>query len=217
MKELKLLLACGVLFGMTFGLAACDVEEDDCADGEVCDDAGAGGEGGEGGGVVEAEYSYIIIVDDSQVENMQGTPGSDFCGITANCGGDDLTGDDASVILGSGLVCDGTTTEAPCESGTDRGNAAAALDTGANCEPGSSPSDYVSIGVAGQLAVAFGVDLQGCDIVITELEGNDDEPYGVYLCQTEVLEAETCINMGDQVAASEAAGGPVSFTAPTAE
>lgn len=214
MKELKLLLACGVLFGMT-GLAACDVDEgEDCADGEVCGDAGMMEEDMD---VPAPEYTWVIIVDDSQAENMQGTPGADFCGITANCGGDDLTGDDGEVIAGAGLICDGSTTEAPCESGTDRGNPAAALDTGANCEPASSPSDYVSIGVAGQLAVQFAENLQGCNVTITELEGNDDEPYAVYICQTSTLEAETCLNMGEQLAASGASGGAVSLDVPAAE
>lgn len=218
MKELKLLLACGVLFGMTAGIAACDVDDsEDCEVGDCTEaDGGAGGEGGEGGGMMDPEYRYVVIVDDSMVENMNGTPGADICGIVADCGGTELTGVSAELIAGDGLVCDGSTTEAPCESGTDRGNEAAALDTGANCEAGSSPSDYVSLGVVGQIAVQFDQDLQGCNLNIIELVGPDMEPYDVYVCQSTVAEAETCLLMGS-VGSSGEDGGSVSIDVPAAE
>lgn len=222
MKELKLLLACGVLFGMTAGIAACDVEDgEDCEVGDCLEgDGGVGGEGGEGGGVAGPEYRYVIIVDDTMVSGGQGTDGGDFCGLVANCGGADLTGTNATLLVGGGQVCDGTTTEAPCTSGVNRQNAPTILDTGSNCDPANNntePSDYVSLGLSGQIAVEFDVDLQGCTLTVVEHDGRDDEPYEVYVCESEDLQAETCLLMGQPVGSSAAAGGELSAVVPTAE
>lgn len=213
MKELKLLLACGALFGMTAGIAACDVEDGDDGgvDGDMLVDATPDMD-------APAEYTWVIIVDDSAEPNLNGTPGADICGLTVDCGGTNVDSTQATAILGDGEICDGSTTEPPCESGTDRGDPNAALDTGANCAAGSSPSDYISIGVNGQLAVQFAQDLQGCNVVVTELEGGMiDEPYQVYICQTDTLETETCLNMGAVLAESGPSGGQVSVDVPAAE
>lgn len=219
MKDIKLLLACGLLFGLTAGLGGCDVDdEEDCETGDCTeDDGGMGGMGGEGGmgGNPGAEYRYVIIGDDTTDENTAGTPGADICGLVANCGADDFTATGANVVIGGGTVCDGTSMAAPCESGVNRGNPIAALDNGGTCEPTSDPSDYVSLGLTGELAVEFNVDLTGCNITIVELEGRQNEPYSVYICQTETLDAATCLNGGQAIANSPAAGGSVSVDVPT--
>lgn len=222
MKELKLLLACSMFFGLSLGMTACDVEDDeeDCEVGP-CGDTGAGGVGGMGGeggvgGGEPVEYTYVIIVDNSAVENMAGTPGADICGMTLDCGADPIQPTTAVVEQGAGLVCDGTSMMAPCETGVDRSNPTAATDDGATCEPTSNPSDYVSLGVQGQLAARFDFDVTDCNITIEELAGRDNEPYDVYVCQTAVLDPDTCLTT-DPIGSSPAAGGSASFDIPAAE
>ncbi|MCA9539809.1 MAG: hypothetical protein KC620_13020 [Myxococcales bacterium] len=197
MYELKKLLAFALSLSLAFAVAACDVDDDE-ADGGVDGGGGMGGEGGAGGEGGGATYQYVIILDESEDENMNGTPGVDVCGMTADCGGMQYTGDSATLREGSGLICDGTTREAPCESGTNRKNPMATLDTGSACEPLSSPSDYASIGLGGELAVMFGVDLQGCTVTINEVPGGStpNETYSVYICQTDMIANDTCVGGG---------------------
>lgn len=222
MKELKLLLACGVLFGMTAGIAACDVEEgdEDCEAGDCAEtDGGAGGEGGEGGGMMGPTYSYVIIVDDTAAAGGQGTDGVDICGMVADCGGTVIEGSTAEVEIGGGEVCDGSTMEGNCGSGVNRADANTALDAGALCDPANNdmpPSHYVSLGLSGELRVGFDQDLQGCTLTIVEHAGRDTEAYDVYVCEGPVLNDETCINMGASLA-SAAMGGEVSVEVPTVE
>lgn len=224
MNELKKLLVCALGLTVAFTVVACDVDDEDgaeCDDSGVCGAGGAGGAGGApgmggmGGTPMGAEYKYVIIVDNSADENMQGTPGADICGVIAECDGVESTATSAEITVGQGLVCDGSTTEPPCESGTNRQDAAAARDRGDNCEPGSSPSDYASLGLSGELALGFATDLQGCSVTITELTGNDVEGYDVYVCQTAVLDAATCI--GGAVLQSADMGGAISVAVPAAQ
>lgn len=223
MKELKLLLAGSLLFGFGIGAAACDVDdsESDCNEAGVCGEAGAGGDGaGATGGDVEpaVEYNWVVIVDSSADENMAGTPGVDICGVVFNCGADDFPPDQAGgYVQGEGLVCDGSSMDAPCESGTARNDETAAADDGSACDPGSSPSDYVSLGMAGQIALDAGVDLQGCTVNIVELDGGStpNESYSVYICPTDTLD-DTCLG-GASVADSPMTGGSISVEIPAAE
>ena len=222
MKELKLLLACGVLFAMTAGIAACDVDDgtEDCETGDCAEtDAGAGGEGGEGGGVMGPEYRYVFIVDDTEASGGQGTDGADICGMVADCGGTELTGVNATLDVGGGEVCDGTTMEGNCGSGVNRQNGPTALDTGALCDPANNdeePSHYVSLGLSGQLIIEFEQDLQGCTLTVVEHAGRDTERYDVYVCESTDFTAETCLLMGESVARAEE-GGEVSVEVPTAD
>lgn len=160
------------------------------------------------------KYRYIIISDETLDENMSGTPGADICGLIANCGAGDFNAVGATLIMGGGVVCDGTSMAAPCESGVSRANPVAALDNGAACEPASNPSDYVSLGLAGELAVEFNVDLAGCNITVVEWEGRQNEPYSVYACQSPLLDASTCFNGGTPIGSSPAVGGSVSIDLP---
>ena len=85
------------------------------------------------------------------------------------------------------------------------------------CEGGSSPSDYVSLGMAGQVALDAGVDLQGCTVNIIELDGGStpNESYSVYLCPTDTLD-DTCLG-GAPIATSPDTGGAISVEIPAAE
>ncbi|MCA9557447.1 MAG: hypothetical protein KC583_02675, partial [Myxococcales bacterium] len=143
------------------------------------------------------------------------TPGADICGVIAECDGVETTATSAQITVGQGLVCDGSTTEAPCESGTNRQNADAAKDRGDNCMGNSSPSDYASLGLSGEIALGFDTDLQGCSVTIAEATGNDTEGYDVYVCQTPVLDAATCI--GGAVLQSADMGGSISVAVPAAQ
>ncbi len=149
-------------------------------------------------------YRWLIVLDDSIDENQAGTAGADICGLSAACGADELVGVDAELVLGDGRVCDGVP-GGPCGD-TRREDPRAALDDGAMCEGGSSPSDYVSLGVTGSLAVDFGRDLRGCTVYLVELAGRDAEGYAVYLCETPVLEAATCAGGGAPVAVVDVGG-----------
>lgn len=222
MKELKLLLACSMFFGLSVAMTACDVDDDaDECEAGTCADSGAGGEGGAGGvggegGGTPSEYRYVIIADDGGEENMAGTAGADICSVVVNCGADDLLGISAEQILdGTGIVCDGTNMNAPCQSGTNRGNPNAALQEEATCEPGSSPSHYVSLGLSGQLAIEFTVDITECTLIVNELEGQQNEPYSVYVCADASL--DNCLNNGQPIATSPDAGGTLSADVPAAE
>lgn len=176
-----------------------------------CRDAGGEGEGLD---PERPEYRYIIIADGTTDENSGGTPGADICGLFANCGADDFTAAGANMGIGAGTVCDGYNMNPPCEDGVNRANPTAALDYGDFCEYTSNPSDYVSLGLTGELAVEFNVDLTGCNITIFELEGIQNEPYSVYACQSSLLAVSTCINGGLPIGNSPAAGGSVTVNVP---
>ncbi|MEZ4436342.1 MAG: hypothetical protein R3F65_28415 [bacterium] len=150
-------------------------------------------------------YRWVIVADDSRDENMAGTAGADICGVSAVCGVEVVLGVEAELVLGDGVVCDGVP-GGPCGA-TRREDPAAALDDGQMCAGGSSPSDYVSLGLSGQLAVDLGRDLRGCGVEVVELAGGDAEGYSVFVCETAVLEAATCVNGGQPVGVS--AGGPL--------
>lgn len=139
-------------------------------------------------------YRWLIVVDDSEEENRAGTAGADICGAVARCGDDTRVGVAAERIGGDGVVCDGVPSDV-CGM-TRRDDARAALDDGAACDGGSSPSDYVSLGIAGELAIDFGRDLRGCSVAVVELLGRDAEAFAVYACATPALSGESCLDGG---------------------
>lgn len=223
MRDFNRLLTASLFSALALGAAGCETEETaDGAGGEAgaAGEAGMGGDAGGGGEEPPADYQYLIIVDNSGEENAAGTPGVDICGMVFNCGADDFPPDlgTGELISGAGLICDGSNMDAPCESGTNRADPAAATDLGDMCDPGSSPSDYVSLGVDGQLSVSAGVDLQGCTVTIVELDGGStpNEGYSVYVCQTPDLDDETCLG-GAAVAESPETGGTIEVEIAAAE
>lgn len=165
-----------------------------------------------------APYQYVHIVDNTVDRGGQGVDGADICGLVAVCDDQVHVAVDATLYLGDGEICDGTTNEAPCEAGVNRQNPLAALDDGYTCLPHFEnefePSHAVSLGLAGELAVRFDVDLRGCLIDIGEHLGRDAEPYLVYVCNGPTLTAEGCLGDGDALAYSHAEGGQVSFDVP---
>jgi hypothetical protein len=221
MKTLDKLSLLSLVVVASAAFAACDVDDDDDADGG----GGAGGNvggmggnvGGEGGnaggagGSGTGEFNVVYIIDTSMEENPSGTPGSDICGVSAECSGTDLDPQAVELVAGAGDVCVQGQSVGGSACSADRGNADAARDNGATCEAASAPSDYVSIGVNGSLAVTFGQDLRGCSVQVVENnQGATPEGYDVFICADTA--GTNCINS----AAIESApnGGNVSFDVP---
>lgn len=212
MNELKKLLVCAL--GLTVVLAlGCDVEED-CNEAGMCPDSGeaAGGEGGVGGGGEGGEggggdivYNTVLIFDEGSMDDGQGTSGVDICGVSSDCGNPIS----ATLSQGEGSLCEA---EGPgCAA--DRTDANAALDDGSACEAGSAPSDYVSLGGDGSLAVRFDNNLAGCSVTVVEFAGATQEAYSVFVCDSDDLEGASCLN-NDNPVHEAAAGGEATFNVP---
>lgn len=197
-----------------------DVLACQCADGsasrQVCEDEVLGACMCERGEVEPAEYRYLIVEDDSVDEGRTGAAGADICWVVAECGGEAVVAVSASLEVGQGLVCDGMSMDAPCETGVDRRDPAAALGDEMRCEAESAPSDYVSLGLGGLLVVEFESDLSGCVAVLYVLEGRDEDRYRVYVCATPTLAEETCLLDGEPVAELDGLGGSLSVELPLA-
>ncbi|MGK0357769.1 MAG: hypothetical protein ACI9U2_000046 [Bradymonadia bacterium] len=211
MNELKKILVCALGLTVVFAMG-CDVEE--CDEAGVCGDAGeggaggdvggAGGVGGEGGGA-PLVFDTVIIFDDGSPDDGQGTTGVDICGVSADC----AQAVSASATRGEGSVCEA---EGPGCS-TNRGDAQAALDDGSACEPGSVPSDYISLGTDGQLAVGFDGSIAGCSVTVVEFAGATAEAYSVFVCNDSDVANATCVN-NDEPVFEAAAGGEATFDVP---
>lgn len=196
-------------------LAACDDAGFDVGDaGEVDEGAGdAGGMGGMGGdggggGVDPTPVPWVVIFDGSEGDSGNGTAGADICGAEAICSGARLLGTEARLTLGDGEVC---AAEGPGCS-TSRSDPDAALDDGVACEAASAPSDYVSLGLSGVLAIDFGQDLRGCQVTIREFEGADPESIDVFVCDAaEVGDDTFCVNADAPLASG---AGEIAFAVP---
>lgn len=212
MAELKKLLYVALGLMTALALTACDVDEENGdagaaggAGGGGDTDMGAGGEGGVGGGGGPV-YSWVRVVDISDEENMAGTPGVDICGIIVDCGDGPLSGMSPTYSQGMGDLCSAMGPDCSAV----RTDPAAANDNGDACDPVSMPtSDYVSLGLGGEVAVDYGQDLRGCDVTIIEHAGNDTEAYEIWVCAEA---SDNCLN--DVALLEDADGGNSSTTVP---
>jgi hypothetical protein len=156
-------------------------------------------------GMPEAAYDTLLLFDQDSLDDATGTSGADFCGVTADC----ATAVAATLTLGGGEIC---RSEGPgCA--TDRASAIAILDDGSNCEAGSVPSDYVSVGTSGSIAVTFDGDLRGCRVTVVELAGAVLEGWEGFVCDSEDVSFANCV-ADDQPVHVEPAGGPATFAVP---
>lgn len=160
-------------------------------------------------------YSTVLIIDVSSFAvNVQGTPGVDICGVEARCDrGETLAGDEAMLTPGDGWIC---TDDVPgC--GADRSDANQALDSGNDCELESlGVSHYVSLGLAGILAVEFVRDLGGCTLSVVEADQEaTGEAYDVYVCADEV--GVDCLGGDDGPIHRAPRGGRTTFDVPLGE
>ncbi len=177
MFQLRNVLTLAASLCLMGGLAACDADDDD-------DDGGAVDEG--------ASYNVLVIQDASEVENQKGTPGADIYSVMVECDGDAVNYTDGKIELGDGKVCTGENLndKTLCSSGIDRAKLDSIKD--------ESKDTYASIGMGGVITLTYADSLVGCDIVIGEVEGNDEESYKVYVCEegvTSNFAASTkCIN-----------------------
>lgn len=212
MNELKKLLVCAL--GLTVVVAlGCDVDPE-CDEAGVCADAGeAGGNGGEGaaggvggeGGVADVVFDTLLLFDDGSMDDGNGTTGADFCGVKADC----ASPTSATLTQGGGSLCEA---EGPgCAA--DRTDANAILDDGSDCDAGSAPSDYVSVGGDGSIAVEFDNSLAGCEVTVIEFAGATQEAWSAFVCDGANLDNATCVN-NDAPVHEAAAGGEATFTVP---
>ncbi len=137
----------------------------------------------------DQQYRWLILVDTTELSDPR-TPGADICGASYDCGGAIETADVAILGEGEGEVCPG----AP-DCASPRNDPDAALDDGVACSHEADPSDYVSLGVGGDLALQFDRGLRGCMVQITDRDGDTPESYAIYVCADE-LRAD-CLNDGD--------------------
>ncbi|MCB9546725.1 MAG: hypothetical protein H6706_12845 [Myxococcales bacterium] len=152
---------------------------------------------------------WVFVVDASPQPTEVGTPGADICGLAATCDGAAIPTLAALLVLGDGEVCDEQRDGCP----TVRGDPDAARDDGAACTAASSPSDYVSLGVGGLLAVRFGRDLRGCVLEVVEAAGADDDAYDVFVCDGGEVGSATCVADGQPLGTGRGGGG-VQVTVP---
>ena len=185
MDTLKRLVILSLCMSMVAFVAACDVDDDG---GDAGLDGGA--ETGPGEGAV---YTWVIIEDTSDEENIHGTPGVDICGVSFSCpGGVSGHGMEAEVtVAGAGSVC--VEADSDCSASRDLPEAAVGVPENP-CVAISAPSHYVSIGVGGILAIRLGVGaddgtlidsggLTDCDVTVVELAGGSvPESYKVNTC-----------------------------------
>lgn len=228
MDMLRKFLTLGLCIGLAAFVTACDVDDDE-EGGDT--DAGAGGSGGAGGdmggggmggdmpmggqtGSQADVLDWVCITDTSMVENDNGTPGIDICGVFADCGEGPTTGINSAVESGTGVVCTG---DAQMGCGAARNDASAAEDDGMACVADSDPSDYVSTGVGGTLCVQFNGDLQGCSISVVEYSGSDEESYTVKLCDNGDGSGACSDEFGSATESGASAGVTETFEAPEAE
>ena len=164
---------------------------DECLEGGAGGEGGAdmGGEGGEGGagGAETTAYRYIVIVDETEDVNDDGTPGIDVCEVDIICDGLEAAIDLENSALGSD-DCDGSNGEnCICRDavegicgGTDRGDLSLAYN-GNYCD---TDDDYVSLGIGGVLTFDLGEgnDANGCNVDVFEKSGTNEEIFSVYAC-----------------------------------
>lgn len=176
-------------------LLGCDDELEEACDCGVglYEDAQGRPPPGEGG------YRHLMITDDSVEENASGTPGVDICGVYAVCDGVRLSGRRASLSTRDQGIC--AVGASGCAA--SRGDPSAAEDDGAACVGGSTPSDYVSLGMSGTLRMEFERDLNGCVLYVVELNGVEVEDAEVSICLDHMNQA-SCEVLGVFSTPSEA-------------
>ncbi len=153
----------------------------------------------------DRDYKWLVLVDASTHEIM-GTAGADICAAWAVCPVGEAEAVQASLGVGEGLVCDGSE---GC--GVDRTEPNQLLDEATTCALDTEPSDFVSLGLEGELGFLFDRGLRGCTVTIVDLPADGDpEDYAVYVCKDELL--LECI--GDAPLWEVTEGGAFEFLVP---
>lgn len=150
-------------------------------------------------------FDTLLLFDDGAMDDDAGTTGADFCGVSADC----ATAVAASLVLGEGSICQAA--GPGCLA--NRADANAILDDGSACEAATVPSDFVSVGGFGQIAVIFDGDLRGCTVTVVEFAGAIPEAWEGYICDDPDVGSATCLN-NDQPVATAPNGGESTFVVP---
>jgi hypothetical protein len=202
------MLASGVLSSlMGLGALGCDEGAADAADAadavvDAVVDAAVDAE------PVGGTYPWLIIIDYSVEEAMASSPGADICGVSVVCGADAPTPAEVDYQWGDGEICD----EEREGCSANRADPKAALDSGEWCEAASVPSDYLTLGMGGTLALRYGRSLRGCSIEVVELVGNQQEGYELWVCRKYMGPDWECLT--DPPLASVPNGGNVQVNVP---
>ena len=189
-------------------------EPEACNEAGVCDWGQGGNDWGQEGydWGEHLTFSTVIITDTTAAENenMNGTPGVDICSVSSTCG----TAIGAELNPGTGDLCEVAGPD--CQ--LSRTLPAAALSVEAQCEADSGPiSDFVTLGMDGQLTVFFDADQAGCTVYIDEHEGVDLELYSVWVC-TEDPDMPACLVGADgSIDLLAEVSGPHEVAVPTIE
>ena len=102
---------------------------------------------------------------------------------------------------GDNCVCDGSTMDAPCSSGIDRGNAEWIFDGDDSCEG----DNWSSLGIDGYVSLEVDglADCANVGVTVTEKAGNNEESYIVALCDdaaslnySEMMFGDSCTVLG---------------------
>jgi hypothetical protein len=207
----------GLGLALLMASVSCEVPVATLCEAGPCDDWG----GFDGGAAADTalddttQYRWVIIVDNTVEDHMMGSAGVDICGAVALCEGTTVTGSEATVIFGEGMVCGQPDAVGEiCATTPARNNPRAAADEG-NCDDQDDESSYVSLGLEGVLAIDFNQDLRGCTVIVREDGNAGMEAYQVYICTkadaVPTLQSTDCIggtSLGDQ------AGGEVQIPVP---
>ena len=179
--------------------------EGGAAGGDECLEGGV--EGGVEGGAEAVVYSVIVIQDNTDDINNDGTPGVDLCEIDIECADGAVTEAAGSLQSGS-PECDGSNNDdcicreevAGICGGTDRGDDSLIFD-GIYCD--EDGDNYASVGIGGEYTLDTGVDLMGCDVTVHEKKGSNAESYLVYACPADYTTlVDDCVEIGYSEAAS---------------
>jgi hypothetical protein len=152
-------------------------------------------------------FNHLLIVDVESNDQGDGAPGVDVCLVIAHHCADART---ANLVLGGGEPC----REAAPGCLTDRTDPQAALSLPDHCRFENVPSDFVSLGTNGMIAIGFEAEIAGCAVtVVTATAGRDRERWRAYLCDSPDPREAMCLNGGTPVMNGE--GGDQTFQMPS--
>lgn len=187
----------GLVAGLAAGPIACEGEHDE--------GPARSPDAGRGAPADERVFDTLLLFDDASPEEPANSAGADFCGVFTAC----ARPVDAQLTLGAGAVCE----RIEQECGIPRTDPTAILEDGTACDADAEPSDFVSVGSDGSIAVIFDGDLAGCEITVVEFAGDQDDQWSAFVCDDPNLAIATCLNR-DEPVADRQGGGSVTFMVP---
>lgn len=137
-----------------------------------------------------APLKWVVVVDVSRFDHDDGASGADVCGVIAECDGDLVFAKQSHYLRGSGALCEAVGPE--CSA--DRTDGRNVFQFARGCDADSTPSDYLSLGMEGLIALDFGRPLTGCG-VLTRVLPRPGEQVRVFVCDMPgFLPDVTCVD-----------------------